>query len=51
MMYAFPLLIVAMLAYMFWHTAFSLRRDRIENQKLRRRPALARVRARSRSQS
>jgi hypothetical protein len=48
MMYALPILIAAMFAYMFWHASFSMRRDRILNQKLHRRPAFSAVRARNR---
>jgi hypothetical protein len=38
MMYAFPLLIALMLSYMFWLTAFRLRRDRVAVARLARRP-------------
>ena len=48
MMYAFPILILFMLGYMFWHASFSLRRDRIHNQRLKRRLAFAPVRRRNR---
>jgi hypothetical protein len=33
MMYAFPILIAAMLAYMYWLAGFSMRRDRILSQR------------------
>jgi hypothetical protein len=33
MLYAFPILIAAMLAYMFWHAGYSMRRDRILTQR------------------
>lgn len=38
MMYAFPILIVLMLGYMFWQAAFRLRRDRLAVARLARRP-------------
>ena len=38
MMYAFPILIVLMLGYMFWSAAFRLRRDRLAVARLARRP-------------
>ena len=47
-MYAFPILIASMFVYMFWHAGFSMRRDRIQNQKMRRKLFLAPVRRRSR---
>jgi hypothetical protein len=37
MMYAFPILIVLMMAYMFWHAGFSMRRDRILGERAMRR--------------
>ncbi len=46
MLYAFPLLIAAMLAYMYWHAGISMRRDRILTQrsmKQRLREAASRV--------
>ncbi len=33
MLYAFPILIAAMLAYMFWHAGFSMRRERIRTER------------------
>ncbi len=33
MLYAFPLLIAAMLSYMYWHAGISMRRDRILTQR------------------
>jgi hypothetical protein len=42
MLYAFPILIAAMLAYMFWHAGYSMRRDRILAQRsVRRLPSTA----------
>jgi hypothetical protein len=38
MMYAFPILIVLMLGYMFWLAAYRLRRDRLALARLARRP-------------
>ncbi|MGA9582023.1 MAG: hypothetical protein WBR13_08660 [Allosphingosinicella sp.] len=38
MLYAFPILIALMLTYMFWLTAFRLRRDRLAVARLTRRP-------------
>jgi hypothetical protein len=38
MMYAFPILIVLMLTYMFWLAAYRLRRDRVAVARLTRRP-------------
>ena len=38
MMYAFPILIALMLSYMFWLTAYRLRRDRVAAARLTRRP-------------
>lgn len=38
MMYAFPILIALMLGYMFWLSAFRLRRDRVAVARLARRP-------------
>ena len=39
MMYvALPILIALMLAYMFWQTAFRLRRDRLVIARARRKP-------------
>jgi hypothetical protein len=38
MTYAFPILIVLMLSYMFWQAAFRLRRDRLAVARLERRP-------------
>ena len=38
MMYAFPILILLMLGYMFWLAAFSLRRDRLVTARLAKRP-------------
>lgn len=38
MMYAFPILIALMLSYMFWLTAFRLRRDRLVAARLAQRP-------------
>jgi hypothetical protein len=49
MMYAFPILILAMLGYMFFHAGVSMRRDRIVHQRLQRSLAPVRVRARRRS--
>jgi uncharacterized membrane protein YphA (DoxX/SURF4 family) len=51
MLYAsLPLIIVAMMAYMFWHAGFSMRRDRVLNQRAERRlrwvPQRIRMRAR-----
>ncbi len=49
MLYAFPLLIAAMLGYMYWHAGISMRRDRILTQrsmKQRLREAASRVRRR-----
>ncbi len=48
MMYAFPILIAAMLGYMFWHAGFSMRRARIfrERSQKQLRPAPVRVRSR-----
>lgn len=37
-MYAFPILIVLMLGYMFWLAAFRLRRDRLARARLAQRP-------------
>jgi Na+/H+ antiporter NhaC len=37
---ALPALIAAMLAYMFWHAGYRLRRERIENERSRRRSRL-----------
>jgi hypothetical protein len=49
MMYALPILIAAMLGYMFWHAGVSMRRDRIVHQKLQRSLVPARVRSRRRT--
>jgi hypothetical protein len=49
MLYAFPILILAMLGYMFWHAGVSMRRDRIVQQKLSRSLASVRVRSRPRT--
>ena len=38
MMYAFPILILLMLGYMFWLAAYRLRRDRLAVARLERRP-------------
>jgi hypothetical protein len=38
MMYAFPILIALMLGYMFWLAAYRLRRDRVAEARLTRRP-------------
>jgi len=38
MMYAFPILILLMLGYMFWLAAFRLRRDRVAVARLAQRP-------------
>jgi hypothetical protein len=38
MMYAFPILIVLMLSYMFWLAAYRLRRDRLAVARSARRP-------------
>jgi hypothetical protein len=48
MMYAFPILIAAMLGYMFWHAGFSMRRDRILHERSRRRLFFLPIRARNR---
>jgi hypothetical protein len=48
MMYAFPILILFMLGYMFWHAGVSMRRDRIQNERLRRRISFAPIRRRGR---
>ncbi len=37
MMYAFPILIIAMMIYMFFHAAVSMRRDRILGERATRR--------------
>jgi len=47
-MYAFPILIIAMLGYMYWHAGVSMRRDRIQQQRLHRSLVPARVRERRR---
>jgi hypothetical protein len=48
MLYAFPILIAAMLAYMFWHAGFRMRRTRIfrERSAKQLRAAPARIRQR-----
>ena len=33
MLYAFPIIIAAMLAYMYWHAGFSMRRQRILSER------------------
>jgi hypothetical protein len=38
MMYAFPILILLMLGYMFWLAAYRLRRDRLAVARVGRRP-------------
>jgi hypothetical protein len=38
MMYAFPILILLMLGYMFWLAAYRLRRDRLAAARLASRP-------------
>jgi hypothetical protein len=48
MMYAFPILIVAMMLYMFWHAGFTMRRDRIKGERLSRRLRLMPQRIRNR---
>ncbi|MDP9413501.1 MAG: hypothetical protein M3Q08_05285 [Pseudomonadota bacterium] len=48
-MYAFPILIVAMLGYMFWLATFNMRRDRVLRERSHRSPSIplqARPRAR-----
>ena len=41
MLYAFPILIALMLAYMYWLAAFRLRRDRLVVARIARRPGRA----------
>jgi hypothetical protein len=38
MLYAFPILIAAMLGFIFWRAGVSMRRDRILSQRLGKRP-------------
>ena len=49
MLYAFPILIILMMIYMFWHAGFSMRRDRIREQRAMRRMRLVPERIRRRS--
>lgn len=46
MMYALAILIVSMMAYMFWHAGFSMRRDRILSERAMRRMRFAPERVR-----
>jgi hypothetical protein len=48
MMYALPILILAMMIYMFWHAGFSMRRDRILGERAMRRMRLVADRMRRR---
>jgi hypothetical protein len=47
MMYAFPILIAAMLGYMFFHAGFSMRRQRILGQRAERRSRWSPLRLRT----
>jgi predicted PurR-regulated permease PerM len=46
MLYAFPILIALMLGYIFWQTAYRLRRDRLMVERARRSLVPVRLRRR-----